>query len=84
MSKKRTQIYLEEKQGRELASLARSRGTSQSEIIRQAIDIYLARMEGLDKGAAIDEVAGIWADRKDLPDVEKLRKEWVERNDRSS
>lgn len=39
---KRTQIYLEEDQASRLSHLARSRGTTSSKMIREAVDTYLA------------------------------------------
>lgn len=39
---KRTQIYLDEAQARELARRARARGTTSSKMIREAIGKYLA------------------------------------------
>ena len=69
----RTQIYLtdEEKQG--LAEISKAKGTSQSDLIRQAIDDMLVKMNAMDKFSAIDEIAGIWADRDDLPDIREMR-----------
>ncbi|CAN5139910.1 hypothetical protein BH23CHL9_BH23CHL9_13240 [soil metagenome] len=39
---KRTQIYLEDGQAAELAHQAKSRGTTASKMIREAVDAYLA------------------------------------------
>jgi hypothetical protein len=39
---KRTQIYLDDDQSRELAQRAAARGTTASKVIREAIDQYLA------------------------------------------
>ena len=38
---KRTQIYLEERQARELERRAAARHTTKSELIREALDAYL-------------------------------------------
>jgi len=46
---KRTQIYLEEAQSRELAERARRRGTTASHVIRDAVDAYLAQPESDDE-----------------------------------
>ena len=61
---KRTQIYLEERQSRELERRARARRTSKSDLIREAIDAYLgigddeaARLEAF--RSAVRAVAGI-------------------------
>lgn len=39
---KRTQIYLEDSQAAELGRQAKSRGTTASKMIREAVDAYLA------------------------------------------
>lgn len=38
---KRTQIYLDEEQDRRLAARARAHGVTKSDLIRQAIDVFL-------------------------------------------
>jgi predicted DNA-binding protein len=77
---KRTQIYLDGDQSRELASRAKRRGTTSSHVIREAIDEYLARPETEDERrlqrfrAAVEEAYGA---ARQLPGgaeyVEKLR-----------
>lgn len=42
---KRTQIYLDEKQDERLARRARASGTTKSDLIREAVDAYLAGPE---------------------------------------
>lgn len=46
---KRTQIYLDEVQARQLADRARRRGTTASHVIREAVDAYLAEPESEDE-----------------------------------
>lgn len=72
----RTQIYLTEKQRAELAILAKNLGKKQSEIIREAIDGFIDQTGQSRKDMALREAAGIWKDRKDLPDFRALRSEW--------
>ena len=72
----RTQIYLTEEEKRGLESIAISQGVSQSNLIRQAIDELLARAGGINTSAILDEVAGIWSKRKDIPDIRDLRTGW--------
>ena len=72
----RTQIYLTEHQRNELAAIATNRGKKQSEIIREAIDQLIERTSRHRREAIIREAAGIWKDRDDLPNFEKLRAEW--------
>jgi len=72
----RTQIYLTERQRDELAAIAKTAGKKQSEIIREAVD-RLIEQEGRGKRKSVlRETAGIWKDRKDLPDFRSLRIEW--------
>lgn len=61
---KRTQIYLEERQDRELSRRAAERHTTKSELIREALDAYLgsedAEAEALRRfREAVDAVAGV-------------------------
>ncbi|WP_319523710.1 ribbon-helix-helix protein, CopG family [uncultured Desulfosarcina sp.] len=72
----RTQIYLTEKQRAELAMIAKQFGKKQSEIIREAIDHFIDQTGQSRKEAALREAAGIWKDRKDLPDFRAIRSEW--------
>ena len=86
---KRTQIYLEEAQSRQLADRARRRGTTASHVIREAVDAYLAQPESEDDRllqqyrAAVDNAFGI---APQLPDgaayVEELRAADVDRTTR--
>jgi metal-responsive CopG/Arc/MetJ family transcriptional regulator len=63
----RTQIYLSDGQTRELDRRARQRGTTRSHLIREAVEQYLGRTWDPERfNAALDAVAGIWADRDDL------------------
>ncbi len=75
----RTQIYLTSYQKKKLASYAASAGVSQSELIRQSIDTYINSVEETDKEKVLGDIAGIWANRQDLPDIRKLRKGWKDR-----
>lgn len=72
---KRTQIYLTEKEKRELDRLSVERGVSKSSIIREAVDEYLAKHSTERRKEVLERVAGMWKDRDDLPDFEELRKE---------
>lgn len=73
---KRTQIYLTEKEQLELENLSEQKGTSKSALIREAVDEYLAKHSEERRKEVLERAAGIWKDRDDLPDFDKLRKEW--------
>lgn len=78
---KRTQIYLTEEEKKAIEKLSDERGTTQSNIIREAIDEYVAKEKAKPKKKSIMDFAGIWKDKKDIPDIDKLRDEWEERLD---
>jgi hypothetical protein len=75
----RTQIYLTDKEKKGLENAALSQGVSQSELIRHAIDELLLKSEQTNKTLIVREVAGIWAERNDLPDIRELRTGWRKR-----
>lgn len=72
----RTQIYLTDRQRDELAALAKLVGKKQSELIREAVDRFIDQAGHGRREAVLQEAAGIWKDRKDLPDFEATRAEW--------
>jgi metal-responsive CopG/Arc/MetJ family transcriptional regulator len=72
----RTQIYLTEDEQGALRSLSAASGRSQSELIREAIDRFLAETRPQSQRAALMAAAGLWRDRTDLPDLADLRAEW--------
>ena len=72
----RTQIYLTEHQREELTNIANSSGKKQSEIIREAIDRLINQSGSSHREAVLRETAGIWKNRKDLPDFRSIRAEW--------
>ena len=72
----RTQIYLTEQERSGLTALAEASGKKQSELIREAVDRFLAQFSISQRQAAIDRAAGIWKDRKDLPDFNAARRSW--------
>ena len=80
----RTQIYLTAEQKLLLERLAAASGKKQSEMIREAIDGYLAEREPTNWQQAFEAVRGIWADRDDVDHfVSDLRGEWEQRLERN-
>ena len=72
----RTQIYLTEQQRNELATMAKSAGKKQSELIREAIDRLINQAGSSHRELVLRKAAGIWKDRTDLPDFKSIRAEW--------
>ena len=72
----RTQIYLTERQRDELAAIAKTVGKKQSELIREAVDRLIDQSGRSRREAALRQAAGIWKDRKNLPDFKAARAEW--------
>src|SRR3990170_4031971 len=71
----RTQIYLTEEERRALKTLATRLDRSQSALIREAIDRYLDRYQEGNRLDLLRQARGLWADRRDLPDFEAVRRE---------
>jgi hypothetical protein len=70
---RRTQIYLTRDETEGLRSISGETGKSQSALIREAIDCYLALH--LDHRDRMRKARGIWRTRTDLPNFERLRAE---------
>ena len=71
----RTQVYLEENAKDELESLAKKRGVAMADLIREGIDAVLAASRSGAMARAIDDIAGMWADRDDIKDAESYVRE---------
>jgi len=78
----RTQIYLDEGQKTALDKLSAESGATVSELIRRAVDEFIAK-RGVDFEDALERSFGIWRGRKDIGKtrgyVRKLRSEWEDR-----
>ena len=72
----RTQIYLTDRQRSELAAISQTFGKKQSELIREAVDSFIAKAGHSRREIVLREAAGIWIDRTDLPDFKAIRTEW--------
>jgi Ribbon-helix-helix protein, copG family len=75
-SLQRTQIYLSSSQQSALSTLARARRSTQSALIRDAIDQFIAKEDGQQMAAARLLAAGAWsAPDSATPSLEELRRE---------
>jgi len=72
---KRTQIYIPEHLQKKLDTLSKSRGSSKSEIIRDAVVQYLDRQSEAERVKKLRKGAGLWKNKRDIPDLANLRKE---------
>jgi metal-responsive CopG/Arc/MetJ family transcriptional regulator len=72
----RTQIYLTDRQRAELAAISKSSGKKQSELIREAVDSLIDNAAHNRREMVLQEAAGIWKDRTDLPDFKTIRTQW--------
>jgi Arc/MetJ-type ribon-helix-helix transcriptional regulator len=72
----RTQIYLTEHQRDELAAISKTAGKKQSELIREAVNRLIDQSGRSRREVVLRAAAGIWKNRKDLPDFKATRAEW--------
>ena len=71
----RTQIYLTAEEQRALRAIANLEDTTQSEVIREAIDQYIVKHQQTHRMQMLREARGIWANRDDI-NAADLRAEW--------
>jgi len=72
----RTQIYLTEEERDGLNAVAKSTGKKPSELVREAVDRFLDQTNGNRRAAVLNEAAGMWKHRTDLPDFAAARRSW--------
>jgi hypothetical protein len=72
----RTQIYLTEEERTALSDLSSVTGKAQSALIREAVDKMIGQLGKVRRALVLDDAAGLWKDRDDLPDFDALRTQW--------
>ncbi|HOP27757.1 MAG TPA: ribbon-helix-helix domain-containing protein [Candidatus Sabulitectum sp.] len=72
----RTQVYLTENERAGLEEVGRVTGKKQSELIREAIDMFLDSTGDSYRDSVLNEAAGIWKSRDDLSEIGKARLSW--------
>jgi hypothetical protein len=72
----RTQIYLTEQERTALGLISAETGKAQSEIIREAVDCFIAQSGKAHREAVLGRAAGLWKDRDDLPNFSAVRQGW--------
>lgn len=71
----RTQIYLSEREQRLLRTISAQTGKTQSALVREAVDQFIAEFDGRHNQANLMAAFGIWKNRKDI-DPQKIRRSW--------
>ena len=71
----RTQIYIPEHLQQKLETFSKNRGSSKSAIIRDAVEQYLEQQSKSERNNKLRMGADMWKNKKDIPDLVKLRKE---------
>ena len=72
----RSQIYLTENERSSLKSIAEYTGRTQSDLIREAVDMLIIRMKKTNGIEERKKAFGIWKNRNDYPDIADLRNEF--------
>lgn len=76
----RTQIYLTEEERAALKRLAEERSTSQSALIREAIDIFLAARGAQSEEKRLDQSFGIWKERENVHETFRQIRDSMDRD----
>jgi len=73
---RRTQIYLTDGEQSAVKSIAQRLGTTQSDVIRTAVDRFIARESPAGRLDLLRSARGLWSERHGLPDAGDLRRDW--------
>jgi len=72
----RSQIYLTENERSSLKIIAKTTGRTQSDLIREAIDGLISRIQNNQNNNKRQHAFGMWQDHDDYPDITQLRSEF--------
>ncbi len=72
----RSQIYLTEDERNALKLISNETGRTQSDLIREAIDSLIIKINKKNNYKKRQKAFGIWKGRSDYPKAEQLRKEF--------
>ena len=72
----RTQVYLTEEERKGLGALGAATGKKQAQLIREAIDRLLDTASDRRRASVLNRAAGMWRNRRDLPDFRATRQSW--------
>jgi hypothetical protein len=71
-----TEINLTEQERNALQEISRRTGKTEGELVREALDQFIAQFQNEDQRKLMQKARGIWKDRQDLPSLQELRNEW--------
>ena len=71
-----TEINLTEQERNALQEISRRTGKTEGELVREALDQFIAQSQNEDRRMLMQKARGIWKDRQDLPSPQELRNEW--------
>ena len=72
----RSQIYLTENERDSLKNISSETGRSQSDLIREAVDIFIKKISKKNNNEQRQEAFGMWKEKNDIPDLKELRNEF--------
>jgi hypothetical protein len=71
-----TEINLTEQERNALQEISRRTGKTEGELVREALDQFIAQFQNEDQRKLMQRARGIWKDRQDLSSLQELRNEW--------
>ena len=71
-----TQISLTQQERNALQEISRRTGKAEGELLREAVERFIAQFQKADHPMLMRMAKGMWKDRQDLPSFRELRSEW--------